>query len=79
MVLTIRDLLYRQGYTIQGARNQLRDRGRGDAATAAVVAPAREPAATPDFPAPPPEVDDRSREILRAVKRELLELRKRLD
>lgn len=70
MVSTIRDLLYKQGYTIQGARNQLRDRLRREEATAAT---------TGTFDFPPAQEPDRAREMLRAMKRELQELRKRLD
>ena len=75
MVMTIRDLLYKQGYTIQGARNQLRERFRRDE-------PA--PAAGLDFPPSPvaaagvPDAD-RAREVLQTMKRELQELRRRLD
>ena len=71
MVSTIRDLLYKQGYTIQGARNQLRDRLRRE--EAATVAP------NGSFEFPPVQEPDRAREMLRAMKRELQELRKRLD
>jgi DNA-binding transcriptional MerR regulator len=67
MVKTIRDLLYKQGFTIQGARMQLRERMRKD-----------------DAPGAPVQLElpvngDRSRELLRAMKSELQELRKRLD
>ena len=71
MVSTIRDLLYKQGYTIQGARNQLRDRLRRD--EAATI----DTAGTFDFP--PVREPDRAREMLRVMKRELQELRRRLD
>ncbi len=71
MVGTIRDLLYKQGYTIQGARNQLRDRIRHEEPAAVVLN------GTFDFP--PAGETDRAREMLRAMKRELQELRRRLD
>jgi DNA-binding transcriptional MerR regulator len=72
MVSTIRDLLYKHGYTIQGARNQLRDRVRHEDAAAVL--------ATDGFDFPPhPVAPDRTREMLRTMKRELQELRKRLD
>jgi DNA-binding transcriptional MerR regulator len=71
MVSTIRDLLYKQGYTIQGARNQLRDRVRHEEAAAVV--------ANGSFEFPPAQDSDRAREMLRTMKRELQELRKRLD
>jgi DNA-binding transcriptional MerR regulator len=67
MVMTIRDLLYEQGYTIQGARNQLQRMRREDNAAATSL----------DFQ--PHAEGDKQRELLRAMKRELLELRKRLD
>jgi DNA-binding transcriptional MerR regulator len=68
MVMTIRDLLYSEGYTIQGARMQLRDRLRREDPP---------PEAAPlDFP---PHDDDRARAALRMLRRELQELRKRLD
>lgn len=57
MVMTIRDLLYQQGFTIQGARQQIRDRTKRD----------------------DPDVKARSLEALRLLKRELQELKKRLD
>ena len=63
MVMTIRDLLYQQGFTIQGARQQLRDRPRKDEAAAG----------------PGAESTEKSLDALRSMKRELLELRKRLD
>jgi len=69
MVMTIRDLLYKEGYTIQGARNQIQ-RLRRDEAPPAVTSGL-------DFPAA--EGGDKQREILRTMKRELIELRKRLD
>jgi len=70
MVMTIRDLLYKQGFTIQGARLQLRERTarREDGAGAAA-------SVEPQLPFE----SDKSRELLRTMKRELLELRKRLD
>ncbi len=68
MVMTIRDLLYQQGYTIQGARNQLQRQRREDPPAAA--------AESFDFP---PHESEKQREVLRAMKRELIELRKRLD
>jgi DNA-binding transcriptional MerR regulator len=71
LVQTIRDLLYKQGFTIQGARLQLKDRyRREDGAAAGGPSPALE------FPA---GGDARAREVLRTMKRELQELRKRLD
>ena len=64
MVTTIRDLLYQQGYTIQGARLQLRERLRRE-----------EPAA----PLASARVDgDRSSDVLRFLKSELQQLRRRL-
>ncbi len=73
MVMTIRDLLYKQGFTIQGARMQIRTR-REESSEAA-------PAATLDFPAQAAMQvdDDKARALLRTMKRELSELRKRLD
>lgn len=68
MVMNIRDLLYKQGYTIQGARNQIQRQRREDPLVATT--------GSIDFP--PHEVD-KQREVLRAMKRELTELRKRLD
>ena len=77
MVMTIRDLLYKQGFTIQGARMQIRTRREENGETAAAAA------ATLDFPSPTPEAmhadDDKARALLRTMKRELAELRKRLD
>ena len=79
MVMTIRDLLYKQGYTIQGARMQIRTRREENGETAAAAA------ATLDFPvasAAPVAMqadDDKARALLRTMKRELAELRKRLD
>ena len=64
MVVAIRDLLYQQGYTIQGARLQLRDRVRREEPTAP-------PSARLD--------GDRNGEALRFLKSELAALRKRLD
>jgi DNA-binding transcriptional MerR regulator len=67
MVMTIRDLLYKQGFTIQGARMQLRERLRKeDGAGAAVQLEL-------------PVNGDRTRDLLRVMKSELQELRKRLD
>ena len=63
MVMTIRDLLYQQGFTIQGARQQLRDRPRKDEVASGPVGDSTE----------------KSLDALRSMKRELLELRKRLD
>ena len=75
MVMTIRDLLYKQGFTIQGARMQIRTRREeaGDTSHAAAAA------ATLDFPAATSADDERARTLLRTMKRELAELRKRLD
>jgi DNA-binding transcriptional MerR regulator len=75
MVITIRDLLYKQGFTIQGARMQIRGR-REEGNDQSLQA-----AATLDFPAPSPVPvdDDKARALLRTMKRELVELRKRLD
>lgn len=70
MVTTIRDLLYREGFTIQGARLQLKDRGRkedGVRQTAAAEQVVAKAAARLD------------NDFLRTVKSELRELRKRLD
>jgi DNA-binding transcriptional MerR regulator len=73
LVTLIRDLLYKQGFTIQGARLQLKERTRrDDGQTAAAGGPA--PAL--EFPSP---ADDRRRETLRSMKRELQELRRKLD
>ncbi len=68
MVMTIRDLLYQQGFTIQGARMQLKERPRREEAAAA----ARVATATVE---PTPGTSD----FLRHMKRELEELRKALD
>jgi DNA-binding transcriptional MerR regulator len=85
MVMSIRDLLYKQGFTIQGARMQLRDRTKRDEV---VQAAAAELFAMPLTPPPATShaaqlvqapSNDRQREILRTMKRELAELRKRLD
>ena len=65
MVVTIRDLLYQQGYTIQGARLQLRDRLRRDEPAAQLVAVRAD--------------DDKSSDVLRFLKSELQQLRRRLD
>ncbi len=73
LVTLIRDLLYKQGFTIQGARLQLKERFRRDDGAAAA---AGGPAPALGFPA---AHDDRARETLRAMKRELQELRRRLD
>jgi DNA-binding transcriptional MerR regulator len=66
VVMTIRDLLYQQGFTIQGARMQLRDRLRKEDAAASVQLEL-------------PVNGDRTRDLLRTMKVELEELRKRLD
>ena len=68
MVMTIRDLLYQQGFTIQGARMQLKERPRREESAAA----ARLATATAEPPAP-------SHDLLRFMKKELQELRKALD
>ncbi len=71
MVMTIRDLLYQQGFTIQGARMQLKERPRREepaAAAARVATATAEPALAPQ-----------SAELLRLMKKELQELRKALD
>ena len=72
-VMTIRDLLYQEGYTIAGARNRLKDRGRveepGRAAARVETAEI-----APEAPAAPA-----SGQLLRDMKKELQELRKRLD
>ena len=72
-VMTIRDLLYQEGYTIAGARNRLKDRPRGEEATpaAARVESAQVPSEAPATPS--------SGRLLQEMKKELLELRKRLD
>ena len=72
-VMTIRDLLYQEGYTIAGARNRLKDRAKVEepARAAARVEPAE---AAPEAPAAPA-----SGRLLKEMKKELLELRKRLD
>jgi len=74
LVMLIRDLLYKQGFTIQGARLQLKDRVRRDDLAAEVAAGAPSLELSPQI-----NGVDRSRELLRTMKRELLELRKRLD
>jgi len=71
MVMTIRDLLYEQGYTIQGARLQLRDRGRRDEPTVRLQPAAQLATATAG--------DEKADDLLRRLKQELQELRKRLD
>lgn len=65
MVMAIRDLLYQEGYTIQGARLQLRERLRRDEPAAKLV-----PAESGN--------GDKAETFLRSLKRELVELRKRL-
>ena len=85
MVMSIRDLLYKQGFTIQGARMQLRDRTKRDevvqAAAAELFAMPMSPTAATSHAAQLVQAPstDRQREILRTMKRELAELRKRLD
>ena len=69
MVMTIRDLLYQQGFTIQGARMQLKERPRREEPAAA----ARVATASVVETAGP------SHEWLRFMKQELLELRKVVD
>jgi DNA-binding transcriptional MerR regulator len=69
LVMLIRDLLYKQGFTIQGARLQLKDRYRRDDSAPAA-------GAVLDFPN---GNDERARDMLRTMKRELQELRRRLD
>jgi DNA-binding transcriptional MerR regulator len=66
MVMAIRDLLYQEGYTIQGARLQLRERLRRD-----------EPAAR--LETQESGNGDTTEQLLRSLKSELLDLRKRLD
>jgi len=78
MVMTIRDLLYQQGYTIQGARNQLRERFRKEEPVSATLDFPPGPSVAPAGAIGVPDAD-RAREVLHAMKRELLELRKRLD
>jgi DNA-binding transcriptional MerR regulator len=73
MVMTIRDLLYKQGITIQGARNQLLRMRREEPTTVAATS-----GGVVEFPAPA-EPDRKAREMLRVMKRELTELRKKLD
>jgi len=75
LVMLIRDLLYKQGFTIQGARLQLKDRLRRDEPTAEA---AGGPMPTLEFP-PAGNNETHSRDLLRSMKRELQELRKRLD
>ena len=71
-VMTIRDLLYQEGYTIAGARNRLKERGRGEeAAPPAARVEAAEPA--------PKTVTPGADKVLREMRKELEELRKRLD
>lgn len=64
-VLAIRDLLYQQGYTIQGARMQLRERLRREEPAAQLV--------------PVAEAEVKNDTVLRYLKSELLEIRRRLD
>lgn len=75
LVMLIRDLLYKQGFTIQGARLQLKDRVRREEPAAEA---AGGPMPTLEFP-PASNGESHEREMLRSMKRELLELRKRLD
>jgi len=72
-VMTIRDLLYQEGYTIAGARNRLKERGRVEepARAAARVETAEAAPETPTASVPG--------QLLKEMKKELLELRKRLD
>lgn len=71
-VMTIRDLLYQEGYTIAGARNRLKDRGRIEEPTrASAHVETREAAKAPTRSA--------SDQLLREMRQELQELRKRLD
>jgi DNA-binding transcriptional MerR regulator len=71
-VMTIRDLLYQEGYTIAGARNRLKDRGRTEEpARAAARVETPEPTKAPTTGV--------SEQILRDMRKELQELRKRLD
>ena len=85
MVMSIRDLLYKQGFTIQGARMQLKDRTRRDEVVQAAAAElfampmASAPATSHAAQLVQATSPDRQREILRTMKRELAELRKRLD
>ena len=64
MVMAIRDLLYQQGYTIQGARLQLRERMRRDEPAAQLVTATAE--------------DEKSESVLKFLKDELQALRRRL-
>ena len=73
LVMLIRDLLYKQGYTIQGARNQLQRMRREEPGTVAATT-----GGVLEFP-PQAAPQDKSRELLGVMKRELLELRKKLD
>jgi len=71
-VMTIRDLLYQEGYTIAGARNRLKEKGRPEdnerpAARVEAVQAVQEAAPAADG------------QVLRAIKQELQDLRKRLD
>ena len=70
-VVTIKNLLYEEGYTIAGARNRLKERGRNDA-------PARA-AARVETVAQPEPVAAAANDLLREMKKELLDIRKRLD
>ena len=70
MVMTIRDLLYQQGYTIQGARMQLRERSHHDEPAARLEPAARVAAAAPGHPG--------TDGLLRDLKRQLQELRRKL-
>ena len=76
IIRRIKELLYEEGYTIAGARNRLKDRGRNDE-------PARA-AARVEKPEMPPESDAAPQgaaagQLLRDMKRQLEEIRKRLD
>jgi DNA-binding transcriptional MerR regulator len=73
-VMTIKNLLYEEGYTIAGARNRLKDRGRSNDEPARAAA--RVETATPQEPAPAPGP---STELLREMKRQLQDIRKQLD
>ena len=78
MVMTIRDLLYKQGYTIQGARNQLQRSRREEPGTVAATT-----GGVLQFPpaaeAVPGEMPEKTRDLLRLMKQELALLRQKLD
>jgi DNA-binding transcriptional MerR regulator len=73
-VMTIKNLLYEEGYTIAGARNRLKDRGRNNEEPSRAAARVETAAPQETAPAPGP-----SNELLREMKRQLQDIRKQLD